>query len=369
MSKSIDLETVLLTIRRAALDADLWPKVQTQTADYIGAPVCQIAIADHSHDRRFASRTIGLPELDEALPAWISQAEVVNYADANRNWRHIVDYDYIDEEGMRRSPFYSFNDQFDIRYRMVLRLTDSPDKSEAMLWAWSATEGHAQAEHLRRLAHIEEALRAAAYVCATRHDSAKYNPDISNLLESFDLAAFVVEPDGRLQYANMLGERYLSGNAELFLDDGILKPRAKASRKYFKKLLADCGFQSVNGEPGTLASFVRLKEPARRFPLSVRVTPLEIPGHFLYSARALVLVLIDSVGINDVCVENIAIEHGLTEAETCVLRHFGAARSLREISQLRGVSNETVRRQIKEIMSKMGVSRQVELALRLAFCR
>jgi DNA-binding CsgD family transcriptional regulator len=57
--------------------------------------------------------------------------------------------------------------------------------------------------------------------------------------------------------------------------------------------------------------------------------------------------------------------YALTSAETDIARYLAEGQSAVFIAAKRGVSVETVRTQIKAIMAKLGVSRQVELIVRL----
>lgn len=363
MGAEIELEQVLNTIRRAALEPELWTKVQSETAAYLGAPVSQIAVAEHTGDRNFISHTLNLPELDQALPEWAPQSEIVTHAASNRNWRYIVDYDYIDEAGMARSPFYAFNDEYDIRYRLVLRLLDTPDRSEVMLWAWPQKLGHPQSEHLERLSHIQEALRTSAYVCDARYHSDSENTEIEQILEGFLCPAMVVDGQGQLIGANSIAKRHLGINWGLTLENNVLVPLMLESRTPFKCLIADCSKQAAHGRPSEMASSLMLEMPQLSDKMIVRALPLATRQHFLHSARHQVLLLATSTSPLEFSIESVAHVYGLTLAETEVLSLFLSASSIPEISSLRGVSNETVRRQMKAIMSKVGVSRQAELVL------
>lgn len=56
----------------------------------------------------------------------------------------------------------------------------------------------------------------------------------------------------------------------------------------------------------------------------------------------------------------------LTPAEARVARAIGDAQSVENIAELLGVSRETVRTQLKSVLAKTGVGRQVELVRLLA---
>lgn len=54
--------------------------------------------------------------------------------------------------------------------------------------------------------------------------------------------------------------------------------------------------------------------------------------------------------------------YALTPAETEIAIHVASGRSASVIAELRGVSVETARYQIKSVLAKVGVRRQVEFA-------
>jgi DNA-binding CsgD family transcriptional regulator len=55
----------------------------------------------------------------------------------------------------------------------------------------------------------------------------------------------------------------------------------------------------------------------------------------------------------------------LTSAEVQITEYLAEGQSAELIAAKRGVAVETVRTQIKAIMAKLGISRQVELVIRL----
>ena len=141
----VKLGVALDAIRSAALEPRAWTRVQAATEVLLGAFASQLATVDHRKGNRFIGRTSVVPELDAELPDFMPCSEPVLWSAAHPHWRRMVDYDYIDEAGIRRSEFYARTRKYDAGYRLGLRLLDTPGISSAIIWIWPQSAGHVQA--------------------------------------------------------------------------------------------------------------------------------------------------------------------------------------------------------------------------------
>ncbi|WP_037266586.1 hypothetical protein, partial [Roseivivax halodurans] len=164
----VKLGVALDAIRRAALEPRAWTRVQATTEVLLGAFASQLATVDHREGNRFIGRTSVMPELDAELPHLMPCSEPVLWSAAHPHWRRMVDYDYIDEAGIRRSEFYARTRKYDAGYRLGLRLLDTPGISSALIWIWPQSAGHVQARELNLLKAIEHPLRLSASIAQQR---------------------------------------------------------------------------------------------------------------------------------------------------------------------------------------------------------
>ncbi len=280
------LQAALDAIRSAALDPRAWPRVQATTEVLLGACASQLAVADHWDGNRFWSRTSVFPEIDRVLPELTARAEPVLWAAARPRWRHFVDYDYIDETGMRRSAFYRQNADYDVTYRLGLRLLDTPGKSTALVWLWPRQAGHVQRPELDLMEAIRQPLRLSALIAervatdTTREEG---------VMGRIDAPAFLVQPDGTLVASNGLGEAMLLDRSAVELDGGRLVPRFRPGRDALARVIADAERDPDPSRPRP--AHLILPRSGGAGPATFAAMPLARREHFVTGATTLVLLV------------------------------------------------------------------------------
>ncbi|MHA6345458.1 hypothetical protein [Roseivivax sp. CAU 1761] len=285
------LDRALEAISAAALDPRGWNRVQSATEILLGAISSQLAQVDHRAGNSFTSRTSVIPEIDTELCDWGPVSEPVIWAAANPHWRRFVDYDYIDEAGMRRSAFYTQNAQYDITYRLGCRLLDTPGKSSALVWMWPRADGHVQAPTLRLLEAIRGPLRLAALVSEKVSEATAAE---ENVLATIRAPAFLTRPDGRLLASNDLGARLLLDRSALILEDGMLRPCWRPGRATFRRILAETQREPDPQHPKF--GHVILPRQGLPAPAAFAALPLSRHHHFILGARATVLLVVTNDG-------------------------------------------------------------------------
>ena len=163
----------------------------------------QLASVDHSRNNAFWSRTT-VPGLDKIMADAGPTCEPVLYAAANPHWRIFTDYDYIDEKSMRRSAFYEMNEDYDIRYRMGIRLIDDPSISRALVLFWDKKRGHADRFQFEKAGQIVEQLRLSAHVSLAMGQDMKSEQLLVDNLSRSHSAALVTDPFGEILLMNTL---------------------------------------------------------------------------------------------------------------------------------------------------------------------
>ena len=350
-------------IREAALDPEAWNRVQSESESFFGAFASQLASVDHRNGNAFFSRTTQIPEIDDYMVEAGPRCEPVVYAAGRPRWRHFSDYDYIDEKGMDRSDFYRDVERFNIRYRLALRLVDTPGLSKAMLWCWPAGRGPVGPEDYAKLRTIEHELRLAAHVSESLGRSLEVERGIVDALEATSTPALIADPGGTAVVMNARAERLFDSNDGIGLGSGRnLWVKNKAAAARLAGELAKAGKALFAEEAVRYPHAVAIPRPSGRAPYGALVTPLSLRHQFLGRARPLVLVILkDPVEPSRPRAAVLGAVFGLSPAETDVALLFSEGHSLSDIADRRQASVATVRNQVKATMGKIGVGRQAEL--------
>jgi DNA-binding CsgD family transcriptional regulator len=202
--------------------------------------------------------------------------------------------------------------------------------------------GEAELETLRLLTpHLQ---RATALGRVFDHSTAE-RAGFSALVGRIRAPAFLVEPGGRVAFANAAGERLLA-EASMFQDhDGVLTPVDPAARR----LLADAFAQ---GE-ASLATAV-VGPPDDRRVLSIVPPSVESGGHciVLVTSREAELPLPGPLLVE---------AYGLTGAEIRVLVALFKRRTLAQIADDLGVTQRTTKAHLQHLFEKTGTRRQADL--------
>ena len=359
----MEIDRLLDSIRAAALDPGAWGAMQRESEAFFGACASQLGRADHADGNRFFSSTTRVPEIDAHIRELATVSEPVRFTAGKPHWRRFVDHDYIDEAGIARSAFYRECAQFDIGYRLALRVVDEPRVSKAMLWFWTPRQGHPQQVHLERLAAIEAPLRLAAHVADRLGTRLEAERGMVDALERARMPALLLDPGTQVLHANAAAHAILAARDGIVLGPGgRLEIAARPARDALHAALAravgigtggSCAVPRPSGLPPLMLTIARLPERPRLFH-----APL----------RTVLVLLADPAAADGPPEAVLAPAFGLTPAEAETAAMFAKGHAPDAIAARRGVARETVRRQMKALMAKTGTARQAELMrLLLAF--
>ena len=179
-------------------------------------------------------------------------------------------------------------------------------------------------------------------------------------LAMLGLPAAVLRQGGRLMVANDLFDR---------LVPRVMQDRTE--RLTLASTAADALFGQTlsalqHGIIGTEVRSVPIAAQDDRPPMIVHLVPLHGAAHDLFD-RAAAIVMVTPVVPSDVpTAEVLQGLFDLTPAEARVARGIGAGQTVEAIAGAFGTSRETVRNQLKAVLAKTGLRRQVELAGLLA---
>lgn len=182
----------------------------------------------------------------------------------------------------------------------------------------------------------------------------------ANTLQSIGLPGAVLFHGGRLLAANHLFEQLMP---TLFQDR---RERLMLADPSADALLAVALREDLLMSGRTVVSSIPVAATERHSPLILHLLPVCGAAHDVFTRATSLLVV---TPVDRALVPNAHVLQGLfdlTPAEARVARGIGTAQSIDTIALSLGVSNETVRTQLKAVLSKTGLSRQQELISLLA---
>ncbi|HEX6707718.1 MAG TPA: helix-turn-helix transcriptional regulator [Albitalea sp.] len=179
---------------------------------------------------------------------------------------------------------------------------------------------------------------------------------LMRMLDEIDYGLLLLGADGRLRYANQLGLRELAGDGPLQMLQGQVRARLVGDQSALHVALLDaCRGRRRLFSVGAHAAAV-----------TVAVVPMPADDDDGEGEGLALLVFGKRRAAETLTLDFYARTHGLTGAETSVLRSICGGMKPKEIARAQGVAISTVRSHICSIRTKTQTSSIRELANRIA---
>jgi DNA-binding CsgD family transcriptional regulator len=210
----------------------------------------------------------------------------------------------------------------------------------------------------RLASHAEKAFRLSMQLL----DAELTKVGLGVALARLGIGVFALDSLGRVVFANPAAQRLAKGGVEV--RDGRLLIAASPEQQVLQRAVA----RSVRGgasDLSTPAEPILVRRDTANRPLVLYVLPIPASGtaaqQFLTNVRAIVLVIdpepdgpADPAVVRDML--------GLTLGEARVAALVGSGLRPRDAAAKLGIAEDTARTVLKTVFSKVGVSRQTELA-------
>ncbi|HEX7046907.1 MAG TPA: helix-turn-helix transcriptional regulator [Gammaproteobacteria bacterium] len=263
----------------------------------------------------------------------------------------------------RHREFENFMRRIDRPYICLSALERQPDRVIGLAVNRSKSEGritHSQREIFTSLApHARAAVRMQL---ALEGQGAKL---LADAMDALSIPAFICDHTGCVQAFTPAAERIASEERGVQLRQGrLVAAHAEDSRTLGAAIAAASRVRMTPAPPAMQTVIVRdrhLKTPS----LVLDVMTLPKSTHAFHFTPG---VLVIGRGEQHGTERKAAIlqaAYALTPAETAVALQIACGKTIDVIAAGRGVSAGTVRSQIKAILAKLGVHRQIELVARL----
>ncbi len=281
----------------------------------------------------------------------------------------LADADYvIGDEMTRITPYTDLCRQYDIPFICQTNLVKEDQILIGLAVLRTARQGHITGEDRDAFRSVAPHVRAAVRTqMALEGRGAEL---LAGALESLSFAAFVCDRRGKVRAMTPMAENLLGEGNGIQLRHGRFHAALPADDLALNKAIHNAAHRSgPRGFQLLQTVVVRGKARPVTMPLVLEVIALPAqPYEFTFAPR----VLIVARGNRSTATRNAFVLqtlYGLTSAETEVALLLAEGHPVEAIALRRAVSDSTVRSQIKSIFSKIGISRQIELAVLLGELR
>ncbi|WP_334360948.1 MULTISPECIES: helix-turn-helix transcriptional regulator [unclassified Bradyrhizobium] len=358
MSEPVHFESLIDRIYEAGLVPSLWPAVLGELGAAVGGNGGFLFGVRDGY-----TSAVNSVEYDEIVPVflrdgWSERDPDLPRAIALNHAGFVTDHDLLSEEEIATNDVYcNFYRKHGIGYRAGTIIPIPSGDSIAIVVPRHQDRGPVPREIVTLLDGLRPHL-ARASLTANRlgFERARAQADA---LQVLGLPGAVLRGRGRVFAANGLFEALMPS---LFQD------RAQ------RVTIADVAADVLLGEAlGTLpfagdrtVKSIPIAATAGQVPMVLHVIPVRGSAHDIFTRATALLVV---TPVNRAAVPTAEVLQGLfdlTPAEARVARGIGQAETIDTLADASGVNRETVRSQLKAVLSKTGLSRQQELVSLLA---
>jgi DNA-binding NarL/FixJ family response regulator len=277
----------------------------------------------------------------------------------------LAESDFITPDEHARHPHYQeFARPWDIPFICLATLDRTDDLLVGLAVVRSQKQGHITPEQRAVFASIAPHVRAAARTqMALEHNSSAL---LAGAMEALSIAAFICDASGRVRAMSPQAEQLVSAQRGLNLRLGRLTVDHSEESQVLQTAIeaaAAPGAKAANFIHRTVTLRGKQNEDA---PMVLDVFALPRREYDLNFSPRVLVVARGTRRASERKSQILRTLYSLTSAEADIAVQVGSGRPAEAIAAVRGVSVGTVRAQLKTIMGKMGVRRQIELAARLA---
>lgn len=343
----------------AAINPSHWCRLLDRLAPEIGAKGSALFSVDVMSESRCAvNETNSLYDEDvkSTYRQELSRFEESHLADVARSEPWSIVYD----EERTRSPV-TFSRRQDVAYlrescgvyeRFAVKLNDDPAWFDCLTFQYDHRRGNITAEEISRLQvylpHIAQSVALSRWfrILRARFDA------VLGALDRLRVGVFLVTPRMQIVVANKTGLEIVDRRECLSIRDrGQLKLRSAAQQARLAEAVKKACSTSVaegNHEP----TILDIPGASGADALCIEISPVRDADAEIGGFRGAVLHVVDPCAEHRAEVFGLKELYDLTAAEAGVAEHFMAGRTYAEIAQIRNVSPETVKTQVRSLLSK-----------------
>jgi DNA-binding CsgD family transcriptional regulator len=277
----------------------------------------------------------------------------------------LAESDFISRDEYARHPHYqSFAIPHDIPYICLTPLERRDDMLIGLAVVRSQKQGHVTDRQREIFGAVAPHVRAAVrtQIALEGHGAAL----LTGAMEAISVPLFVCDSVGHVEAFTPAAEALIAGCTGLQLKSGQLQAARPADAKALNDAFdAATHSHGKPGQPPVRTVVIRCTEQQDSLPIVLDVMALR-SSHRPFSFMPRLLVIARSARARSERTSTILqAAYALTSAEADIALQLAEGKSVESIAVSREVAVGTVRAQIKGLLAKVGVNRQVELVARL----
>ncbi len=349
----------------ASYRPELWGQVFKRLCDLVGAKSGGIFLWDHVNNVQAIIACHGLSRL-----AQISYR--FGFAKYDYSYKLMVQQDVGKAQDIvRHDQVRESNPLF---YRFLLKPNDvgfiagiNLHKDQELYIGMAVHRGFAaepfgerELQILQRVyPHFQRAIRIQSEIQRLKQKQ----QSLSGALSQISLGLIFIDAQGQVSYCNQLAQQLLEKNQALSLIGGGLRAHYPQEQQRLTQLLQQLAASEIeiNSEQ---AQAMTLHHPQRQLPLTLMISRLPVNDEVLemFAERgSLAIYISDPEQGAQLTPEQLKSLYQLTPSEARVAIALVNGLELAQIASLHGTSVGTVRSQLGQVFTKMGVSRQLDV--------
>jgi DNA-binding CsgD family transcriptional regulator len=357
--------SIIDSFHSAAIGAQSWETALGGFADVTGSRSAQLAGFDSNTALTFNIMTNVAPELSKAVAGTVSINPRVKPVSEAPVLKVIAEADFMAPEEWRRNPFYQeIAVPWDCPFIAMTNLERQKNTFIVLAAVRSQREGHIttqQREYFAALArHVRTAMRTHLAL------EGRGTAVLVGAMEALAVPVFVCDRSGCVKSLTQAAENLVTTGRGLQLKAGRLQACWPEETKALNDAIEAAVIWRTQPGPAVLRTVVVRRRDHNTAPLVLDVFPLSSQAYRFNFAPRVLVVARSPRGSKAKRAAILRATYALTPAEIQITEYLAEGQSAELTAAKRGVAVETVRTQIKAIMAKLGVSRQVELAVRLS---
>jgi DNA-binding CsgD family transcriptional regulator/PAS domain-containing protein len=353
-----------------AFDQSLWSGALTRISTALNAAYATVSVSDPKFTNpRMAAHS-------PWDPAWLKSLNEDFGVDGVPGLKQVAfgDVDIahstmnqMSEADFQQSAFYrNWVAPQGLRDACVMKFVHTADRIGVMAVVTRATRGIVTADERQLMSlmapHIRRASLIGDLLNYARVEASQYR----TALDALSTSVFFVDCDGRVHYANQSAEALLRDGAHITVAAGRLMPSDPAVRA----ALADTLLRTRSSDPELGGRGIGIPlAGSDRAPTVAYVLPLMASvAQSLYRPATAAVFISNQVSVPppSSVLETL---YDLTPAEARVMLHISAGKSIADVSDTLGLSQNTVKTHLSRVYGKSGTNKQsdlVKLVLSLA---
>lgn len=370
MNNPATIGQLVSSIYDAALDSALWPAFMERLASSLNASLGMLWMHDFRNGTASFESDGGNVSAVKGLDA-TAIARYTNYYVGRNVWvpnasqlaegSITVSSALYPDNLLKRTEFYSdFLRVNDLFYAVGSSIVKQDTRDVKMSFARSECAGRYSDAELHLVRQLMPHLRNAVVLHRELHRLKVLSASATAALELVPLGVILLTRSGLLLHANRRAHQLVTRTAALLFGAGSTLQAASTSTTASLQQLIQDAVRTGAGKGLAHGGTLRLRSSSGR-ELQVLVTPLPAESSLFGGDAVAAIFCSEPDSVVNVLSRTLEIMYSMTPAEAHLTESLVYGQSLKQYAEVRGVSMNTVRTQLKAVAAKTGAKRQADL--------